>query len=352
MANTIKTKRFIAPTEGTISFHRITSVEVYCDGQEAGTYEVDPNADVPDTWREVQLATKDASVILDTSSFVVELVNLTDNTVITLDSVCIMPNPGHMMPATGTTDATSVMFNVAIPPSCWGDTVYVRAVPYRWGPTPFGMTSSMTRSDISLSTLYKQMPTDLLSLSRLYNHTAFYDTLDNWRLNDLIMYMGSDTVRQCTPVVFGGIFLPDTLMPIFESYLAGRGFSNSYCACLEEYRNDSLLIGLTLDPPVTSFGKGAPFSSTSSQRSASNLPELVIPNCIITDIAAFTVKGPKASATISLYDLQGRFIGKVWEGATPTSGTLRVPAGLKGAHILTLQTAEYNVAQGVRVQME
>lgn len=202
MANTIKTKRIIAPTEGTISFHRITSVEVYCDGQEAGTYEVDPNADVPDTWREVQLATKDASVILDTSSFVVELVNLTDNTVITLDSVCIMPNPGHMMPATGTTDATSVMFNVAIPPSCWGDTVYVRAVPYRWGPTPFGMTSSMTRSDISLSTLYKQMPTDLLSLSRLYNHTAFYDTLDNWRLNDLIMYMGSDTVRQCTPVVF------------------------------------------------------------------------------------------------------------------------------------------------------
>ncbi len=105
LENTIVTKPFIAPPHGAVSFYRMVAVEQKCTESGNSSYPVDPNADVPTTWREVQLSLQDAGILPDTSSFIVELVNLTDSSIATIDSVCIMPNPGNMLVATGGTDA-------------------------------------------------------------------------------------------------------------------------------------------------------------------------------------------------------------------------------------------------------
>lgn len=233
LENTIVTKPFIAPPHGAVSFYRMVAVEQKCTESGNSSYPVDPNADVPTTWREVQLSLQDAGILPDTSSFIVELVNLTDSSIATIDSVCIMPNPGNMLVATGGTDAVSTMFSVALPASAWGDSVYLRAVPYRWGSSPLGMTSAMIHSSFSMSTLYKGMPSTLSAPSRLINHPTFYDTLMHWILDDLIAYHESDSARICAPVLFESTSLPEPLMNVYLSYKQGRGYLNDYWACAE-----------------------------------------------------------------------------------------------------------------------
>ena len=347
----LRTEPAVARQGGRITFSTLASIEQKANCIE-GTYApIDTTAYLPHNYRDAQLALQNANAILDTTSFVVQLVNLTDGTRITLDSMCIMPNANKMMPNTGTTDVSTVNKSVNVPSDCWGDSVYLQIVPSRWGPTQYGMSASKVRYPTSVSTMYKNLPTTYDTLPRFLD-TTFMDSVHRWEYEDLAAYLGADTNRNCLPIVFGGLTISDEYGDDLDSVLTLLGKSTTtYCDCLSEWKADSAIVGATLYPPVSFEKRGLIGTSSNSRiddraehyfRLASYDSESSVRFDITSDIGV---------CTVSLYDLTGRRLATLWEGPTPYIGNAVLPPGSSGLRIITLACPQLHTTSAVKVMV-
>lgn len=351
LLDVIRTQTAIAKQGGTITFCTLASVEQTTNCTEGTFTPADTTAFTPHNYRDAQLALQNANAILDTTAFVVQLVNVTDMTIYTLDSICIMPNAGRMMPNTGTTDAATVNKSAPIPPSCWGDSVYLRIAAYRWGPTEFGMTASKVHYPTSVSTLYKELPTTYASMPRFLD-TAFADSVHRWEYDDLVAYLSQDTNRNCLPIVFGGLTVSGEFEDELDSVILALGKqTTTYCDCLSEWKADSSVIGATLYPPVSFEKQGAIRNVSYQDGKSSGEQYFKLASYDFESSVTFEITANVGPCEVAFYDLTGRRLAILWEGETPHSGVLSVPNNAHGFHIVTLSSPRMHTTTAVKVMI-
>ncbi len=183
LENSIRTANFAVPQQGgVIAFFRMANAEngVGCSYQ-GGT----DLSNTPTNWRDAQVSVARGGWIEDTTTFIVELVNVTDATVFTLDSLALWGEAGSMRMRYGGSSLRSVEFSRQLPVPCYGDSVYVRFVAYRNGPTPAGVTARVFSSIVSYSTLYRDTSVTLGQVPR-WASSAFTDSLYREYISQII----------------------------------------------------------------------------------------------------------------------------------------------------------------------
>jgi len=300
----------------------------------------------PSDWREAMLAVPRGSWILDTTSFVVELVNETDATVTTLDSVMVWGEPGSMLLKQGGSSLRRVEHDRTLPASCHNDSVYLRLVAYRWGPTPLGVTGQILRNMFTMSTSYRDTAVPYTSTPRWAN-PAFADTVYREYANRILEYWREDTARPCLPVIFGFNGLPPSVDSIFRDSVAsmGRSLDAAFCDCIESWIADSLGVYATLFPPVSP--KMSPRSG-----SLSSDPGRAWMTISESDTQlAIEVVGRVTPITIEMYDIRGSRLGLLWSGLAPASVRVEKKDLASGLAVVIMKAPEQAFLQAIKVAL-
>lgn len=101
---------------------------------------------------------------------------------------------------------------------------------------------------------------------------------------------------------------------------------------------------------MTAFSRVAATNQQYTQEMA--VPKMKIIQPTVGSAVEVEITGPRCRARISLYDLKGRRIATLWEGSGPISVTLPLPQDSKGVYILTMDSSDFNVVQGIKIQVE
>lgn len=231
----ICTRAFTVPRQGgTISAFRmidLSSCFEWSDPPEGTPKE----HDVCTTWNESRFLTG-RGWCADTSEFVMSLVREADGVVLAvLDSIGVRTNTDSwIVPAYGT-DPRSTSISVALPPSCYGERVYLRVTPKRYGPTPAGMTMRRIHSTFSRSVLYADQP-ERVEPGRLprFLDTKFSEQLEEDRFAQLLQYHDRfyDSTG-CAPYIFTSLGLDQQRYDRLRRMNESRGLTNfatQHCA--------------------------------------------------------------------------------------------------------------------------
>lgn len=154
-------------------------------------------------WRDVFCVTK-PDEITDTVDVVLELVDgESRQRLYVLDSIRILAHPGKMIiERTGTEPEKSVR-RLRLPDEYAGRTVYVRPLPYRWGPSPYGLLSKKLQDETNFAHyLYDEHLTSLKNLPRLYHDITWYpdgktpfDTVEASTRTEYVRFLRSNYQR-------------------------------------------------------------------------------------------------------------------------------------------------------------
>jgi len=312
--------------------------------------EVTPDADGrPDNWRDSYMSSPKGAWIPDTTGFVVEVVNVTDNTVTNIDSLSVWGQSGFMKLRSSGSSLNRIEHSVSIPSSCNGDSVYLRFVAYRRGPTPSGVVGKMTRGIYTISTAFRDTTVPFTATPR-WASPAYSDSVYREYAKQILSYWAEDTSRACLPIVFGFQGLPPSIDSSFIDSLTamGRSMGAEYCQCHSSWNSDSSAMYETLYPPV-SMPKARIGESSSSTSSPARANMYVTEKGSTLDIV---LKGNSTIATVDLYDIKGSLIRNVWEGVVPSNFSLETLDFSKGIVFLMLKAPQQGRIQAVKVMIK
>lgn len=344
LENFIRTEQFLVPSGGgTFNFLRMVTAE---DMSGCGGDKPTDNSGHPNNWRDAMLSIPKGGWIPDTTSFVVEVVNVTDATVATLDSLKVWGQSGFMKLRSAGSSLNRVEHSVSIPTACNGDSVYLRFVAYRRGPTPAGVTGRMTRSIYSLSTAYRDTTVPFTSTPR-WASPSFADSVYREYAKQILSYWSEDTSRICLPIVFGFQGLPPAIDSAFIDSLTtmGRSMGAEYCQCISSWNSDSSSMYSTLFPPATMPKARIDGSSSSNQM-------LTRASMYVTESGSsltISLKGSSTIATLDLYDIKGSLLRNLWEGIVPATLSLDTSDFPVGAAILILKAPQQGRVQAYKL---
>jgi hypothetical protein len=276
--------------------------------------------------------------LLDTTIFTLELVHAQSNAILqVLDSVVVAPRSGSMMPTFSGNDVRSVLHATQIQTKHAGETVFIRAVPYRYGPTPHRMYAYKERSFFNLSMLYRDMqsssdhspvkiaPTNVMP--RRFD-PLFSDTCYTAYLNAIVSYWDEDTSRKCLPAVFD-LLIPQHMDSVWRDMLEQRKYHHvqNPHECIHEWALDSSAVYELLDTSTISLLVNKPFINTVANTVAQNVS------------IEFAVRSKLTEpCVIMLYGYSGTCVQDVWQGIAPQKN-ISVPLALtKGVYILVAHT--------------
>lgn len=193
LATVLRSQTFTVPTSAsTLEFFRVVEARSTCSpksGSSGQPRSVWDEADLPRSALDRHFSVG-KNRILDDTHLVLEIVDAANGTVLTtLDSVAVTNRPNSRFANVAGSDPTTVYRTVPLPASCRGRAVYLRWVPYRYGPTPFGCTALLFRNAVNLSAFYAYLPEghlwwlrgdsryDILDSAFWQQATSFYDAL-------------------------------------------------------------------------------------------------------------------------------------------------------------------------------
>lgn len=188
---------------------------------------------VPNSWDEARLLTG-KGWSKDTTEFVVEVVRKVDGQVLAvLDSIGVRPNEASWIVPSYGTNPTSTSFRVTLPPTCNGETVFLRVMSKHYGASTAEISMRRTHSTFSRSVLYANQPdfSDSSLLPR-YLDVAFSDTLANDRDLAVMAYFNRfyDSTG-CEPHVMMGISWSPEMYAWLTRWREERGLDRISAAC-------------------------------------------------------------------------------------------------------------------------
>lgn len=315
---------FIAPPKGFIRFFRMTEGIIPCwvYGEVRDTL-----IRLPAPINTIERGFKvPQGCILDTTEFIVELIQLADDQVLAvLDSIGVLPNPTTPYPTRYGTEPLLRTVTRPLPASSWGKAVYLRIKPRRHGPTPLGLALRKYSAGWCLSLLYPN--DDTLAyypryMERSFNRTG-RDPLDTARNRAILAAIESQAQQHNGCVYY---------IPSFTSFSAQED-SIFFQAAIENirargyiYETDRQLPD-SIRYPCQQQGGAAwswyfstfdddirpsarhPMLSNFPPATNSSKPPLTITNPITT-MQPLTIASPLdiGPVTIHLYDVKGRLV--------------------------------------------
>jgi len=153
LASVLRTSSFEIPSEPTsVSFFRMARAKSTCSSTGTGGSSSQPQTgDSPASILDWHFK-PGKDVLLDDTWFTIELVRASDDSVLTvLDSTGMRNKPNSRFADVYGTFPFSVYRTVALPSSMLGVVAYLRVVPHRTGPTPYGCTAHLYSSWLNLS---------------------------------------------------------------------------------------------------------------------------------------------------------------------------------------------------------
>ena len=274
LGESARTRPFTYKEGAEVAFVRF--VESYTQASVHLTDSHEPKARL---WRDFFCLTKPDEV-RDTVDVVLELVDAASRQrLVVLDSIRILARPGKMiLERTGTEPDKSVR-RLRLPTEYAGRAVYVRPLPYRWGPSPYGLLQKKMQNENNLAhLLYDEHRTSLKNLHRTFRHptwypdgTTPYDTVEASTRAEYLRFLRVNYQRDsCLPPLFYRAGVVGLTSDDIKAEIAAMNLLRYSSTCYQSTQADTAWIVSTLLP--TSLEKEAlAGSSPTSIRPSLNL---------------------------------------------------------------------------------
>jgi|GEM_PF-2147386 hypothetical protein len=196
------TQPFVVPVHGKIRFYRNLSAVLYCDT----TIRMPHGGEPYPLTRPINTVDRRWTLYPgwnpDQSEFVIQAVRESDGRILwTLDSIGVLPNPDSDKPVRYGTEPDRRVCEREFPPAVWGEKVYLRISPRRYGPAPLGMYMTKGVAWIARSLQYPN--SDTLAIQPAIIDSAYMAGL--WEEWNRAIFEYADSLGRCTGCV---LFVP------------------------------------------------------------------------------------------------------------------------------------------------
>lgn len=328
LGESARTRPFMYNEGAEIAFVRY--VESYTQARVHLTNEHEPK---PRLWRDLFCLTKPDEV-RDTVDVVLELVDVASRQrLVVLDSIRILAHPGKMiLERTGTEPDKSVR-RLSLPTEYAGRAVYVRPLPYRWGPSPYGLLQKKMQNENNLAhLLYDEHRTSLKNLHRTFRHptwypdgTTPYDTVEASTRAEYLRFLRVNYQRDsCLPPLFYRAGVVGLTSDEIKAEIAAMNLLRYSSTCYQSTQADTAWIVSTLLP-----------SSLEKEALAGSSPTSIRPSLILTwdgtSIRASLHGTKSARNKFIVYDVTGAELFRGTFPPAPFDGIeLPVPNSARG----------------------
>lgn len=252
LGESARTRPFTYRQGSDIVFVRFVESTTQANVHVSNTYEPKPLL-----WRDLFCLTKPDEV-RDTVDVALELIDAASKQrLAVLDSIRILARPGKMIiERTGTEPEKSVR-RVQLPSEHAGKGVYVRPLPYRWGPSPYGLLQTKLQHENNIAhMLFDEHRTSLKNLHRTYRHPSWYpdgttpyDTVEASARREYLRFLRESYQRDsCLPSLFYKTGIIDLTSDDITAEKAKMNTLRYSTACYQSAQSDTAWILSTLLP--------------------------------------------------------------------------------------------------------